>query len=75
MQYQGDEVRDTDIPTNLEAQLFCTTFGKFVWVCLQPFFYALRPLLVYPKLLNKMEFLNIVIQLAYDFLLYTCFGT
>ncbi|CAB4059727.1 MYH6_7 [Lepeophtheirus salmonis] len=28
--YQGHEVMDTDLPTELEAKLFCTTFGKFV---------------------------------------------
>ncbi|KAJ8958046.1 hypothetical protein NQ318_002055 [Aromia moschata] len=47
--YQGDEQKDTDIPTYLEAKLFCTTFGKFIWVMLQPFFYSFRPLVTYPK--------------------------
>lgn len=37
--YQGDEVIDTDLPTLLEAKLFSNTFGKFCWVCFQPFFY------------------------------------
>ncbi|XKL66005.1 hypothetical protein PGB90_009425 [Kerria lacca] len=72
--YQGDEVRDTDIPTYLEARLFCTTFGKFIWVCLQPLFYSLRPMFIYPKMLNKMEFFNIVTQMTFDFFLYKYFG-
>ncbi|KAK7593121.1 hypothetical protein V9T40_007873 [Parthenolecanium corni] len=72
--YQGDESKDTDIPTRLEAQLFCSTFGKFIWVCLQPFFYAVRPMVVYPKLLSKIELLNIVIQLSFDYFLYSYFG-
>lgn len=64
--YQGDEVIDTDLPTLLEARLFSTTFGKFCWVCLQPFFYMLRPLIVNPKPPTQMEYLNLVIQLIFD---------
>lgn len=83
--YQGDEKRDTDIPTYLEAKLFCTTFGKFIWVCLQPFFYAFRPLIVYPKPPMMLEYLNAVIQFTFDGLVwyylggkvlcYLCFGS
>lgn len=73
-QYQGDEQKDTDIPTYLEGKLFCTTFGKFVWILLQPFFYALRPLLVYPKSLSSLELINVVIQFAFDYLVYYYFG-
>lgn len=72
--YQGNEVRDTDIPTALEARLFSTTFGKFIWVCLQPLFYAIRPMVIFPKLLDKMELLNIVVQLTFDVFLYQYFG-
>ncbi|XP_017787145.1 PREDICTED: sphingolipid delta(4)-desaturase DES1 [Nicrophorus vespilloides] len=64
--YQGDELRDTDIPTYAEAKLFCTTFGKFIWVILQPFFYAFRPLITYPKPPEKLELVNTVIQLTFD---------
>lgn len=64
--YQGDEVIDTDLPTLLEAKLFCTTIGKLFWVCLQPFFYMLRPLIVNPKPPTYWEFVNLVIQLAFD---------
>lgn len=74
LQYQGDEQKDTDIPTYLEGKLFCTTFGKFVWILLQPFFYALRPLLVYPKSPSSLELINVVIQIAFDYLVYYYFG-
>ena len=57
---------DTDIPTEMEAKLFCTTFGKFVWVCFQPFFYALRPLFTNPKTPQALEYVNTVIQLTFD---------
>lgn len=64
--YQGDEVIDTDIPTLLEARLFDTTFGKFMWVCLQPFFYIFRPLVINPKPPTRLEIINTIIQLAFN---------
>ncbi|XP_057652460.1 sphingolipid delta(4)-desaturase DES1 [Diorhabda carinulata] len=72
--YQGDELKDTDIPTYIEAKLFCTTFGKFVWILLQPFFYAFRPLVVYPKPPTYLEFVNLVIQLIFDAIVVYFFG-
>ncbi len=57
---------DTDIPTELEAHLFCTTFGKFVWVCFQPFFYALRPIFTNPKTPQILEYVNSVVQITFD---------
>lgn len=73
--YQGDEKMDTDIPTYLEAKLFCNTFGKFCWVILQPFFYALRPVITYPKSPTRLEIVNVIIQLAFDALVcYLCGG-
>jgi hypothetical protein len=65
-QYQGDEKLDTDIPTYMEARLFCTTFGKFIWVCLQPFFYAFRPIFTYPKAPTALELFNTVVQISFD---------
>ena len=75
LQYQGQDVIDTDIPTNLEARLFCTTFGKFVWVCFQPLFYALRPLFTNPKKPIKLEFVNTAVQLTFDFVVWYFLGT
>lgn len=72
--YQGDEVIDTDLPTLLEAKLFCTTFGKFCWVCLQPFFYIIRPLVVNPKPPNRLELINFVIQLIFNAIVVYFFG-
>lgn len=72
--YQGDEVIDTDLPTLLEAKLFCTTFGKFCWVVLQPFFYIIRPLIVNPKPPNRMELINTGIQLIFDTIVVYFFG-
>lgn len=65
---------DTDLPTLLEAKLFCTTFGKFCWVLLQPFFYAFRPLVTYPKPPTVWELLNLIIQLSFDAFVIYFFG-
>lgn len=72
--YQGDEVIDTDLPTLMEAKLFCTTFGKFCWVLLQPFFYMLRPFWMNPKNPEKLEIVNFFIQLAFDIVIVHFFG-
>ena len=60
--YQGHDVVDTGIPTELEARLFCNTLGKFVWVCFQPFFYMFRPLFTNPKVPIKLEYVNTAVQ-------------
>ena len=73
-QFQGYDVIDTDIPTEIEAKLFCTTFGKFIWVIFQPFFYALRPLFTNPKTPLKLEYVNTVIQLSFNYFVYHYFG-
>ena len=65
---------DTDIPSSLEARLFCTTLGKFVWVLLQPLFYALRPLFSNPKVPLKLEYVNTAIQLSFNYFVCQYFG-
>nr|AID66658.1 desaturase [Agrotis segetum] len=72
--YQGNEVIDTDLPTLLEAKLFDTTGGKFLWLILQPFFYSFRPLIVRPKPPTPMELINLVIQLFFDAIVIKLWG-
>jgi len=72
--YQGHEVVDTDIPTELEAKLFTNTFGKTIWMILQPLFYALRPLIVYPKIASPLEVFNFAVEIAFDVLVVYYFG-
>lgn len=64
--YQGHETIDTDIPTEIEARLFTNTLGKAIWMFLQPFFYALRPLFLNPKMASKLELFNGVFQILFD---------
>ena len=72
--YQGDETLDTDIPTDLEAKLFNTTGGKILWLFLQPLFYALRPVIVYPKPPTILEIINVIIQLTFDAVVFYLLG-
>ncbi|KAK4320615.1 hypothetical protein Pmani_008533 [Petrolisthes manimaculis] len=72
--FQGDEKLDTDIPTETEARLFCTTLGKMVWMFLQPLFYAFRPLVTYPKTPTTLEVINTVVQMILNISIYYYFG-
>lgn len=60
--FQGVDGVDTDIPTAMEGFFFTTPFRKLMWVFLQPFFYAIRPLYVCPKPFNTDDFVNILSQ-------------
>ncbi|XP_066923566.1 sphingolipid delta(4)-desaturase DES1-like [Clytia hemisphaerica] len=72
--YQGHENIDVDIPTEIEARLFTTTMGKAIWMFLQPFFYALRPLVVNPKVACKLEVFNFILQIVFDVIIFQYFG-
>jgi sphingolipid 4-desaturase/C4-monooxygenase len=60
--YQAIASLDPDLPTDFEAKLFCTTFGKVLWICLQPFWFAFRPLIVNPIPPTRLEILNFMLQ-------------
>lgn len=73
--YQGDERQDVDIPSGIETKLFTRTASKVIWVLLQPFFYGVRPFFINPKPLGKLEAINIILQLTFDYLLWYNWGT
>ena len=72
--YQGDEIIDADLPTEIEVKLFSTKIGKFLFVLLQPLFYGLRPIMVLPKNVTILELINLTVQVIFDFLIYYYFG-
>jgi len=72
--YQGVDGIDTDIPTAMEGFFFTTPFRKFLWVFLQPFFYAIRPLLVCPKPLEDKDYYNLVTQALFLYTLHAVAG-
>lgn len=72
--YQGSEVLDTDIPTELEGRFFNSTPRKLLWLALQPLFYAFRPLIVYRKAVCDLEVVNLIAQLAFDYFIWQYAG-
>lgn len=70
---QGVDGIDMDIPSYTEARVVSNTFCKILWVLLQLFFYALRPLFLNPKPPGLWEASNLLVQLTFDAtLLYFC---
>ncbi|XP_075496319.1 sphingolipid delta(4)-desaturase DES1-like [Primulina tabacum] len=64
--FQGVDGIDMDIPSLTEANLVTDVVSKSIWVVLQLFFYALRPLFLKPKPPGIWEFINFIIQLSLD---------
>ncbi|XP_042467516.1 sphingolipid delta(4)-desaturase DES1-like [Zingiber officinale] len=64
--YQGVDGMDMDIPGRVEALAVTNAVTKSIWVLLQLFFYALRPLFLKPKPPGLWEFTNLIIQLSLD---------
>jgi len=65
-QFMGDHVKDQDIPHPFEAAMFNRTATKILWLILNPAFYALRPVIAYPKPITLWELFNLIIQLAFN---------
>lgn len=63
---QGADGVDTDIPTAWEARWVKGRVSKFIWLALQGFAYALRPLCMLPLRPNRWVLLNLFLQLAFD---------
>uniref|UniRef100_A0A8C5KMC7 Sphingolipid delta(4)-desaturase DES1 n=1 Tax=Jaculus jaculus TaxID=51337 RepID=A0A8C5KMC7_JACJA len=72
--YLGADGIDVDIPTDFEGWFFCTTFRKFMWVVLQPLFYAFRPLFINPKPITSLEIINTSVQIIFNIIIYYVFG-
>lgn len=73
--YQGEDNVDADIPGDTEAWLFGHGVpGKAVWMMLQPAFYAIRPLVLCPKVPGKWEYINFVFIAFTNYLFYSLGG-
>jgi len=72
--YQGVDGVDMDIPSVMEGVLFRNTFTKVIWVILQPFFYAFRPLFLQPKPITGLEIINWVVQVSFNGAILYFFG-
>ena len=70
----GNEKLDVDIPLRCECNLFRTPLLQFVWILLNPFFYALRPFFKSPKPLTAWEVINMIVQSSVDVLLWNWLG-
>lgn len=65
----GVDGLDVDLPTALEAWFFDSVAGKAFFATFQILFYALRPMMVYNLPLTSIHAFNIVVQIAFDWVL------
>ena len=72
--YQGEDIIDADIPSVLELNVVTNTIMKLLFIIFQSFFYGFRPLLTYPKPMNKWELLNLVAVFSCDFFIFYMWG-
>jgi sphingolipid delta-4 desaturase len=59
-----------DIPTSLEGRFFCTKARKLAFIMFQIFFYALRPGLIRPKAPGFWEYMNWIVQISFDIVVF-----
>ena len=72
--YQGEQEIDVDLPTPAEGHFFNTTIKKFFFVFFQIFFYALRPLIVNPKMPGRWEAANALCCITFDAVVFLTLG-
>ncbi|TFK28531.1 dihydroceramide delta(4)-desaturase [Coprinopsis marcescibilis] len=72
--FQGQDGIDTDLPTRLELLFLNNVFGKVFFATFQILFYALRPTFVRAQKLTRWHYLNILVQVVFDYWLVTTYG-
>ncbi|KAL1896436.1 sphingolipid delta-4 desaturase [Ceratocystis pirilliformis] len=70
----GVDGLDTDLPTALEALFLDSIAGKAFFCTFQIFFYALRPMSVYRVPFTWVHYINILVQVVFDYAMYQTFG-
>lgn len=71
----GVDGLDTDLPTAIEAVVFDSILGKAFFCTFQILFYAIRPMCVFQVTFTWVHLLNLVVQLAVDYVLVTSLGS
>ncbi|KAF8503925.1 dihydroceramide delta(4)-desaturase [Gautieria morchelliformis] len=72
--HMGEDGIDTDLPTRLELLCLNNVLGKVFFCTFQVLFYALRPGFVRSQKPTGWHFLNIFIQLAFNYVVYLTLG-
>ncbi|KAF9530002.1 dihydroceramide delta(4)-desaturase [Crepidotus variabilis] len=72
--FMGQDGIDTDLPTRLELFLLNNVLGKVFFATFQILFYALRPTFVRAQRLTQWHYLNILVQLLFDYFIVRTFG-
>jgi len=70
----GQEGIDTDIPTEIEARLFTGRIGRIIWVFCQPFFYAIRPMVIKPRSPTAWIWTVASFQFSFDIAVFVLLG-
>ncbi|VDL92999.1 unnamed protein product [Schistocephalus solidus] len=65
---------DTDIPLKIEATLFKSPTSRIVWLFANPLLYTLRPFFKAPRPLNVWEVINVIVQLAFGYVIWRWLG-
>ncbi|KAM0285613.1 hypothetical protein ACHAQH_001319 [Verticillium albo-atrum] len=70
----GVDGLDTDLPTALEGIFLDSILGKAFFCTFQIFFYAVRPMAIFRIPFTWVHYLNIAVQLAFDYAVITLAG-
>ncbi|KII91271.1 hypothetical protein PLICRDRAFT_38008 [Plicaturopsis crispa FD-325 SS-3] len=72
--HMGEDGIDTDLPSRLELICLNNVLGKTFFAVFQILFYALRPGFVRSQALTRWHFVNIAVELTFDYALVSAFG-
>ncbi len=64
--YLATDGYDPDLPTDWEGWFFSNPLLKALWMFLYPVFYAIRPIVVRPLPVTKIELLNMIVQIMFN---------
>ncbi|KAF2672782.1 sphingolipid delta4-desaturase [Microthyrium microscopicum] len=71
----GVDGLDTDLPTAFEALFLNSIAGKAFFCTFQILFYAVRPMFVYSLPVTNIQIFNVIVQVAFDYILITLTGS